>query len=70
MTVADQHSNLPDFQGLWDYNDPAGTESKFRAVLAKAEASDDRGYQAELLTQIARAQGVQRQFDAAHATLD
>ena len=70
MTVADQDSNLPDILGLWDYNDPAGTESKLLAVLAKAVASDDRGYHAELLTQIARAQGLQRQFDEAHATLD
>ena len=70
MTVADQDSNLPDIHGLWDYNDPACTESKLRAVLAKAVASDDRGYHAELLTQIARAQGLQRQFDEAHATLD
>ena len=70
MAVADQDSNLPDIHGLWDYNDPACTESKLRAVLAKAVASDDRGYHAELLTQIARAQGLQRQFDEAHATLD
>ena len=70
MTVADQDSNLPDILGLWDYNDPAGTESKLLAVLAKAVASDDWGYHAELLTQIARAQGLQRQFDEAHATLD
>ena len=70
MAVADQDSNLPDIHGLWDYNDPAGTESKFRAGLATAEASDDRGHHAELLTQIARAQGLQRQFDAAHRTLD
>ena len=70
MTVADQDSNVPDLRGLWDYNDPAGTESKFRAVLAKAEVLDNQSYHAELLTQIARAQGLQRQFDDAHATLD
>ncbi len=70
MTVADQDSNVPDLHGLWDYNDPAGAESRFRAGLAKAEASDDRGYHAELLTQIARAQGLQRQFNEAHRTLD
>ena len=70
MTVADQDSNVPDLHGLWDYNDPTGTESKLRAGLAKAEASDDRGYHVELLTQIARAQGMQRQFDEAHRTLD
>ena len=70
MTVADQDSNLPDLHGLWDYNDPAGTESKFRAVLAKVEAFNDQSYHAELLTQVARAQGLQRQFDNAHRTLD
>jgi len=70
MTVADQDSNLPDLHRLWDYHDPAGTESKFRAVLAKAEALDNQSYHAELLTQVARAQGLQRQFDEAHRTLD
>ena len=70
MTVADQDSNLPDLQALWDYNDPAGTESKFRAVLAKVAALDDQSHHADLLTQIARAQGLQRQFDEAHQTLD
>ncbi len=70
MTVADQYSNVPDLHGLWDYNDPAGAESRFRAGLAKAEASDDRGCHAELLTQIARAQGLQRQFNEAHRSLD
>ncbi len=70
MTVADQNSNVPDLHRLWDYNDPAGTELKFRAGLAKAKAFDDQSYHAELLTQIARAQGLQRQFDEAHRTLD
>ena len=70
MTVADEHSDPPDLHRLWDYNDPAGTESKFRAVLANVETLDDPSYHAELLTQIARAQGLQRQFDEAHRTLD
>ena len=70
MTVADQDSNLPDLQALWDYDDPAGTESIFRAVLAKPEVLGNQSYHAELLTQIARAQGLQRQFDEAHRTLD
>ena len=70
MTVGDQNSDLPDLHRLWDFNDPAGTELKFRAVLTTAEAFDDQSYHAELLTQIARAQGLQRQFDEAHRTLD
>ena len=61
---------LSDFDKLWDYNDPAATEQKLRALLPRAEASGDASYRAQLLTQIARAQGLQRKFAEAHATLD
>jgi tetratricopeptide (TPR) repeat protein len=61
---------LPDFDAMWDYNDPAGTEAKFREVLLKAEASGDMSYRAQLLTQIARTQGLQMKFEEAHSTLD
>ena len=56
------------FDHLWDYNQPAATEARFRELLPQL-ANDPARY-AELLTQIARAQGLQRQFDEAHATLD
>jgi tetratricopeptide (TPR) repeat protein len=56
------------FDHLWDYNQPATTEARFRELLPQL-ANDPARY-AELLTQIARAQGLQRQFDEAHATLD
>jgi tetratricopeptide (TPR) repeat protein len=61
---------LPDFDVLWDYSDPAGTEAKFRDLLPMAEASAGRSYHAELLTQVARAQGLQMKFKVAHGTLD
>jgi tetratricopeptide (TPR) repeat protein len=61
---------LPDFDALWDYNDPAGTEAKFREIVPLAETSGDQSYHAALLTQIARTLGLQREFDAAHALLD
>lgn len=57
-----------DFDDLWDYNDPQATEQKFRGLLPSA--SGDSSYHAQLLTQIARAQGLQRKFDEAHQTLD
>ena len=57
-----------DFDALWDYDDPAGTETKFRALLPGATPGS--AYQVELLTQIARCQGLQQQFEAAHHTLD
>ena len=61
-----------DFDLLWDYNDPAGTEAKFRQRLAelKRRADVEPAYELELLTQIARCEGLQQNFDAAHATLD
>jgi tetratricopeptide (TPR) repeat protein len=61
---------LPDFDALWDYDQPAKTEAAFRALLPQAEAAGDLSYLIELLTQIARTQGLQRDFAAAHQTLD
>lgn len=57
-----------DFEQLWDYGQPAHSETLFRERLAQATAHSS--YLAQLLTQIARAQGLQRQFNAAHETLD
>ncbi len=61
---------LPDFDALWNYADPAETERQFRALLPRAEASGDESYILQLLTQIARTQGLQRQFATAHEILD
>jgi tetratricopeptide (TPR) repeat protein len=63
-------AELPDFDQRWDYDDPAATERQFRELLPLAEQSGDRAYLAELLSQIARAEALQRNFDQAHATLD
>lgn len=60
--------SLPDFDALWDYSDPEGTEEKFRGILLQFP-EDDPAF-LELLTQIARAQGLQRRFELAHQTLD
>ncbi|GAB4580302.1 MAG: tetratricopeptide repeat protein [Anaerolineales bacterium] len=61
---------LLDFDQWWNYNDPAGTEQRFRELLPQAETGDDRSYHAQLLTQIARTLGLQRRFDEAHQVLD
>lgn len=60
--------NLPDFDALWDYAHPEQTETKFRKVLSQFP-QDSPAY-LELLTQIARAQGLQHKFTEAHSTLD
>ena len=59
--------DLPDFDSFWDYSNPAQTETKFHEVLPQFPEGNER---LELLTQIARTQGLQRKFDEAHQTLD
>ncbi|MGG0287839.1 tetratricopeptide repeat protein [Peribacillus butanolivorans] len=59
-----------DFDALWDYNQPEETEQKFISLLMQAEDSGNIGYLAELLTQIARSQGLQAKCRIAHETLD
>lgn len=60
----------PDFNDLWDYNDPAGTEGKFRELLATTAQPPAGSYVLQLKTQLARTLGLQREFDEAHALLD
>lgn len=52
--------------GRWDFDHPAASEARFRDALATA-TGDER---LELLTQVARAQGLQQAFADAHRTLD
>ncbi|HEU5226195.1 MAG TPA: tetratricopeptide repeat protein [Ktedonobacteraceae bacterium] len=59
-----------DFDVLWDYQHPDQTEAVFRQLLHVPERNADSSYHLQLLTQIARAQGLQRQFAEAHHTLD
>jgi tetratricopeptide (TPR) repeat protein len=59
-------SNAVDFDRLWDYDHPDQSERDFRALLPLRDAPREL----ELLTQIARAQGLQRRFAEGHATLN
>lgn len=52
----------------WNYGKPAESEARFRLELAKWPADDPQAL--VVVTQIARTQGLRRQFADAHATLD
>lgn len=54
---------------LWNFGDPAATEVRFVEVLGRADYAPGTATRAELLTQIARSQGLQRKFDEARRTL-
>jgi len=60
--------NFLDFDALWDYSNPQQTETKFREILI--QIPEDNPAYLELLTQIARAQGLEEKFERAHQTLD
>jgi len=63
-------AKLPDFDSLWDYDRPGASEKRFRDLLPAAVDSRDLWYLTQLLTQIARAEGLQGKFQEAHKTLD
>ena len=58
-----------ELEALWDFDDPAGSEKRFRALVERAEATGDP-ILAEALTQLARAQGLQRRFTDADRAMD
>ena len=60
---------MEDFDKLWNYNDIAGTELKFKELLA-ASAQKELSYQLQLQTQIARTFSLRGLFAEAHTTLD
>jgi len=59
--------SAPDrFEELWDFDDPSGSEARFREALPRAEGDLAR----QIRTQIARALGLQKRWDEARAVLD
>lgn len=57
---------MTDLRALWDFDDPAGSEARFRE-LAEASAEPLRS---RALTQVARALGLQERYADGHAVLD
>jgi tetratricopeptide (TPR) repeat protein len=55
---------------LWNFDDPAQSENRFQELNAEIDGETDTAWSIELLTQLARAQGLQRKFAEAHETLD
>ena len=69
MTTAssDQRLDADRLDQLWDFADPGGSAQRFRAELAAGPAPSAS---AELVTQLARALGLQGRFDQADELLD
>jgi tetratricopeptide (TPR) repeat protein len=66
MDPNDDYSQRLD--ALWDFNDPAASEARFRDERARHPPQSREAIEAA--TQIARAQGLQRRFEQNDATLD
>lgn len=63
-------ASLPNFDSLWDFGNPEKTCQAFDDLIPQAKESGDLEYFLQLLTQIARTQGLQKDFVEAHLTLD
>lgn len=57
-----------EIDALWDYDRPQESEQRFRGLLDQAAGNAE--IRAEIITQIARAMGLQQRFEDAHRTLD
>lgn len=55
---------------LWDYDEPAASEARFRDAVSTAETAGDAASADEARTQLARSLGLQDRFDEGHLTLD
>lgn len=55
-----------DARPLWDFDDPATSERRFRDAARDADGPERGAW----LTQVARALGLQKQYDEGHAVLD
>ncbi len=58
-----------DIDSLWDYRDPSGSELRFDAALAQLHSESQSLLYAEVLTQKARAIGLQQQYERANSVL-
>lgn len=67
-------TNLPDIDSLWTFENPKGSEQRFRDVIAEFEPGMDdpdvSDFVLQVRTQLARSLGLQRKFDEASALLD
>lgn len=57
---------MTDVRPLWDFDDPAGSEQRIRAAADLAEGAE----RLVLLTQVARALGLQERYEEGHTLLD
>ena len=63
-------TNSQDIDALWDYSDPKNSELRFEAALALLSNETQSLLYAELLTQKARAIGLQQNYNRAKSVLN
>lgn len=68
--MTDAQLQPPPIDPLWDYDDPAGSEERFRALLDIPPLPLPTAYRLQLLAQIARTYSLRRRFAEAHTLLD
>jgi tetratricopeptide (TPR) repeat protein len=69
-SIAPENIIMTAFDQLWDYNNPAATEEKFREALKGISIENSLSDYLQLQTQIARTYSLRRMFDEAHNLLN
>jgi tetratricopeptide (TPR) repeat protein len=70
QSMAEPPGELPDFDALWDYDDPDATRARFEELVDAYGEQSTPAWRLALMTQIARTLGLARRFDDAHVWLD
>ena len=60
---------LVNLRSLWDFDHPDVSEKRFRDLVLESDGKVSCDFHCEILTQVARAQGLQRNFDGSRVTL-
>lgn len=61
--------DFPDIDALWDFDHLEETERRFQDLVDETKNNSDPSHQIQLLSQIARAQGLQKKIELAKQTL-
>ena len=68
--MTQDQDRLDTFDEVWSLGDPAKIEKSFGELIPAAEAEPSKSTYLQILTQIALAKAIQKQFSDAHQTLD
>lgn len=69
LNSTEEKLTQPDFDKFWNYSDPGATEAIFQNIYNEQKGTASSAYLAQLLSQLARAKGLQGNFEDGFNTI-